>query len=157
MQNNVALLRSSVCANPQFSTCITVYPVGLSSENTTCWVISEDINLGDGHIRCGIDTIEVLMTTFASNYKARGSMLVRKLEDLVQEDVKVRHTQQCRFCTTTLPLQGSHMVNNVAFTFIIVHPLCHIHPAICVMIPLQVGSSSACFAVLSDQPNSDHA
>ena len=40
MQNNLAMIRSSLCSNPSLMDRITLYPVALGTSKQTCWTFS---------------------------------------------------------------------------------------------------------------------
>ncbi len=50
MPENQAIIYSSICANPHLAPFITLMPTALGAKNDTCFVIAEDINMGDGII-----------------------------------------------------------------------------------------------------------
>lgn len=51
LQDNLALLTASLCANPNLAPFITLLPFGLSATNDTCFIVASDGNLGDGFTR----------------------------------------------------------------------------------------------------------
>lgn len=89
LEDNIKLLKGSLCANPQLGASVTVFPLGLSSKNDTCFVVSGEGNVGDGFTKCGVQTAEEALAGFQQGYLLRGRMLVRRLDDLVQETVHV--------------------------------------------------------------------
>jgi hypothetical protein len=44
---------------------VTLYPIGLGSRNDSCFIVSEDINVGDGVTTCGVSTPEEARAKFA--------------------------------------------------------------------------------------------
>lgn len=89
LKDNLKLLRSTLCINPHLQQHITLFPLGLSSKNDTCWVVSDNNNVGDGFTMCGHNTSAEAQAAAQPGYSVRSSMLVRRLDDLLQEDVKV--------------------------------------------------------------------
>lgn len=87
MPSNVALLRHSLCANPNLSSRVALYGTGLGPQSSTCWVISDNGNVGDGHTVC--DEAEVKQRTTNTGYSVRGEMSVRRLDTILAEDVQV--------------------------------------------------------------------
>lgn len=58
LADNVRLVRASLCINPMLQHQVTLFPVGLSHKNDTCWLASGDTNVGDGFTMCGYNTSE---------------------------------------------------------------------------------------------------
>ncbi len=122
MPDNVALIHASMCANPQLAPSITLFPLGLGPDNTTCWVVAGDGNKGDGFAKCGPQTAQEAESFFSEGYHARGNMLVRKLDDLMHEDVKVGGSNLIAWQSlqrTNLAWPAMHGIGGVLLTILL--------------------------------------
>lgn len=86
MQQNVELMLASLCANPSFQHLAKLHQLGLGREDAKCLLFAGGDNVGDGHMSCGDD--EAMRFTDAG-YQQRGTMLVTRLDNVLDEDVKV--------------------------------------------------------------------
>ncbi|KAF6251798.1 S-adenosyl-L-methionine-dependent methyltransferase [Scenedesmus sp. NREL 46B-D3] len=87
MPANIALLRASLCANPRLAKTVALFGLALGSIEGTCYTVSDQINVGDGHTVCGEE--EVRKRTLNTGYTIRGTAAVRRLDSIVSEDVQV--------------------------------------------------------------------
>lgn len=88
MPRNVDLLKASICANVATRKNVQLYPYALGLKEQKCVVISDTKNQGDGHTRCG-NRAEDLAGFKAQGYEVRGEMNIRRLDDLLQGDIRV--------------------------------------------------------------------
>lgn len=110
LADNVRLIQASLCTNPVLQHQVTFFPLGLSAKNDTCWVIAGTGNLGDGFTMCGHNSSEQAQKAAQEGYTVRSSMMVRRLDDLVQEDIKVGFaSKECCCCEHGACLQQWHM------------------------------------------------
>jgi len=58
MKKNAAMLSVSLCANPELEKLVTLNVVGLADEKKTCIIVSGDINVADGILRCDLPNAE---------------------------------------------------------------------------------------------------
>jgi hypothetical protein len=98
------MLKGSLCANPELSAYVTLFPFGLSNKNDTCFVIAGDGNLGDGFTKCGVQTEKQALATFDKGYLVRGRMLVHRLDDMVQEPVHVSTASSAAAAAEAVPM-----------------------------------------------------
>ncbi|WIA43697.1 hypothetical protein OEZ86_010128 [Tetradesmus obliquus] len=87
MPSNIALLRHSLCANPHLRNRVGLFGTGLGAEADTCYVVSDHINVGDGHTVCGEE--QVRRRTDNTGYTIRGKTSVRRLDSILSEDIQV--------------------------------------------------------------------
>ncbi|WIA23238.1 hypothetical protein OEZ85_000010 [Tetradesmus obliquus] len=87
MPSNIALLRHSLCANPHLRNRVGLFGTGLGAEADTCYVVSDHINVGDGHTVCGEE--QVRKRTDNTGYTIRGKTSVRRLDSILSEDIQV--------------------------------------------------------------------
>lgn len=87
MPQNVQLLRRALCRNPQFANRVVIHPVGLSGKaRSGCRIIYSNINIGNGHLKCGNST-----TTHLERREADSIKLVRVDDILGQTLENHRH------------------------------------------------------------------
>jgi len=77
MEDNVLIMKASMCLNPKDSTRIQLIHTALGKEEDECVFYSGDNNVGDGHVACG-DNIEI-----PQRYHVRQTMHVRRLDDIM--------------------------------------------------------------------------
>uniref|UniRef100_A0A383V9J7 Methyltransferase FkbM domain-containing protein n=1 Tax=Tetradesmus obliquus TaxID=3088 RepID=A0A383V9J7_TETOB len=87
MPTNIALLRHSLCVNPRLAERVALFGTGLGSATDSCAIISDHINVGDGHTVCGAD--EIKRRTTDTGYTVRGEMSIRRLDSIIAEDIQV--------------------------------------------------------------------
>lgn len=85
MKQNLLLLRSSICRN-KLSETVTLVGVALGNSTGLCYTLSQTSNRGDGITACDEKTKQQLL---AEGCELRGHTLVRRMDDLWQEDVDV--------------------------------------------------------------------
>eukprot|EP00240_Pyramimonas_obovata_P005911 CAMPEP_0118931162 /NCGR_PEP_ID=MMETSP1169-20130426/7596_1 /TAXON_ID=36882 /ORGANISM="Pyramimonas obovata, Strain CCMP722" /LENGTH=337 /DNA_ID=CAMNT_0006873629 /DNA_START=203 /DNA_END=1216 /DNA_ORIENTATION=+ len=83
MALNRAIVRSSMCMNPEMAERIMLFPYGLG-EHATCTLISHKENVGDGHTKCGTEPPEL-----SNGYVDRGKIQVVPLVEVVNEQEKL--------------------------------------------------------------------
>ncbi|WIA23250.1 hypothetical protein OEZ85_000021 [Tetradesmus obliquus] len=88
MPTNIALLRHSLCANPRLAESVALFGTGLGPAADTCAIISDQINIGDGHTVCGAE--EIKRRTTNTGYTVRGEMSIRRMDSIIAEDVQVQ-------------------------------------------------------------------
>ena len=59
---------------------ITLYPYGLGVKKETCYLYSDNLNVGDGHVNCVKHESEVHLK---ENYDIRGKIEVKRLDDII--------------------------------------------------------------------------
>ncbi|GBF94364.1 hypothetical protein Rsub_06986 [Raphidocelis subcapitata] len=92
MSANIGLLRATLCANPWISERVALYGTGLGTERTSCVIISDSANVGDGHVTCGQDASKVLAhwkQKTGREYVARGEISIMRLDKLIDRDVQM--------------------------------------------------------------------
>ena len=52
MEENIKILRASLCDNPNLSQLVTFFPVGLGASKQTCNILIDKQNRGDGVVQC---------------------------------------------------------------------------------------------------------
>ncbi|WIA35984.1 hypothetical protein OEZ86_004361 [Tetradesmus obliquus] len=87
MPTNIALLRHSLCVNPRLAERVALFGTGLGSATDNCAIISDQINVGDGHTVCG--AAEIKRRTTNTGYTVRGLMSIRRLDTIIAEDIQV--------------------------------------------------------------------
>ncbi|KAI8477232.1 MAG: S-adenosyl-L-methionine-dependent methyltransferase [Monoraphidium minutum] len=109
MGNNVLLVRSSLCANPWLNERVALYATGLGTKRSTCSIISDAANRGDGHTICdkaraaaprraphpsappshnASDVIKQWKAETDRDYVVRGEMSVSRLDSIIDHDVQ---------------------------------------------------------------------
>eukprot|EP00959_Pyramimonas_sp_CCMP1952_P286232 5985523-Pyramimonas_sp.AAC.1 len=83
MALNRAIVRSSMCMNPEMAERIMLFPYGLG-EHAVCTLISHKENVGDGHTKCGSTP-----PAKQDGYVDRGKIQVVPLEDVINEQEKI--------------------------------------------------------------------
>ncbi|MEW5314348.1 MAG: hypothetical protein WDW38_005856 [Sanguina aurantia] len=89
MRSNINLIRSSLCRNASYLERVTLYPFGLGAKPDVCYIFSDDDNKGDGITLCGKANEAEAVKALHGTYNLRGVMAVRKLDDVLDRDVKV--------------------------------------------------------------------
>eukprot|EP00123_Amoebidium_parasiticum_P005158 comp16400_c0_seq1/m.14298 comp16400_c0_seq1/g.14298 ORF comp16400_c0_seq1/g.14298 comp16400_c0_seq1/m.14298 type:complete len:455 (-) comp16400_c0_seq1:62-1426(-) len=80
---NLRLIEYSVCLNPHFADQLTLYQYGLSEEDKTCYIISGDINIGDGHTVCSEEEKNAFLTHKQYVYRVRAESRFVRLDDIL--------------------------------------------------------------------------
>lgn len=58
MPRNVAALHQTLCWNPDLLKTLTVFPYGLAEEERGCLILSDSINVADGHVVCNQEELD---------------------------------------------------------------------------------------------------
>lgn len=95
MKENLDLLEASLKLDVNIrngiSERITIFKLALGVKDETCVIYSDDVNIGDGHVKCieGIDDLEKEKDEVAkhipADYSIREIIEVRRLDDVLQE------------------------------------------------------------------------
>jgi len=84
MQENIELFKKTLHLEENVksgvSDRITLYEYGLGAQEETCFVYSDDKNVGDGHIQCVEQESDVKLK---ANYSVRGRVPLKRLDDAV--------------------------------------------------------------------------
>jgi len=84
MQENIELFKQTLHLEENVksgvSDRITLYEYGLGAQEATCFVYSDDKNVGDGHIQCVEQESDVKLK---ANYSVRGRVPLKRLDDVV--------------------------------------------------------------------------
>lgn len=80
MPNNIALLKATLCKNPNLSKNIQIYPYALSSKNGTCHLYSAQRNHGDCHLICTEKENAIFKR---KGYVYRGDVIVKRAIDIL--------------------------------------------------------------------------
>jgi len=88
MKENLTLLKHtlSLASNRLIASRITLYEHGLGKSNDRCFIYSDMGNIGDGHVQCKPKESDIVME---DNYKMRGKVDIKRLDDVVQHDDKL--------------------------------------------------------------------
>ena len=86
--NNVALMRASLQAS-QLSNNVILHYDGLSATSGRCIIHSDNQNIGDGHMVCGLSNVEEMNAVVPSGYSIRQVMNSTRLDALVNQDIDV--------------------------------------------------------------------
>lgn len=92
MQTNANMIRNTLCRNPQLKNKVELHEVALGQKDQKCYIWSFDINTGDGSIYCGegLDSLKkFLVNNTIGSYTVKGEMQMRRLDDMLDEDIKV--------------------------------------------------------------------
>ena len=90
MATNQQLIRSSLCLNQKkVMPNVVLYPVALGPKREKCFTFSGVINRGDGVTMCGMRDEEEARRKVPAEYELRGSMQQFRLDDLLDEEVKL--------------------------------------------------------------------
>lgn len=85
MQENIDLIKSSLQQQENIdsgvSGRITLYEHGLGAKDDTCFLYSDNGNVGDGHVKCVEKESDLNME---DNYAVRGRVIVKRLDDVIQ-------------------------------------------------------------------------
>lgn len=79
---NLALMRATLCRNPDIAARVKIHPIGLGLAEDVCELISGEYNVGDGLTRCGAD----MELPVQAPYISRGRFNVKVLDQIVQAD-----------------------------------------------------------------------
>jgi len=83
MPSNVGMIKRSVCMGPNIASGVSkriqLFPYGLGPEEQSCFVISGNINEGDGLILCGEKESDI---NVPEDYSVRGKIVTKRLDDL---------------------------------------------------------------------------
>jgi len=82
MAPNLALQKTTICANPAFAKQVTIHPHGLGTSKQTCEMVAPKDNMGDGYTRCGAEGETSLPN---STLSVIGSFNVRRLDGVLKE------------------------------------------------------------------------
>jgi len=89
MTSNIDMIKRSLCTETNLesgvSGRVTLFPFGLGPKEESCFVISHDINEGDGHTLCGKSESEIKVP---SDYSIRGKIITKRLDDVVSSEGK---------------------------------------------------------------------
>jgi len=88
MPQNIRMLRGTLCANPEPAARVTLFDTGLSDEERECRIYSASYNLGDGVVDC-LQAQPSQAWYLTNNLVERGKMHLRRLDALLDEDVRV--------------------------------------------------------------------
>ena len=88
MCNNVALMRASLEAS-HLSDHVILHSDGLSATTGRCIIHSDNGNIGDGHMVCGLSTDEEMKAAVPAGYSIRQVMNSTRLDALVSQDIDV--------------------------------------------------------------------
>ena len=80
MQRNQQALYSSLCANPALMDRFTLFPLALGSSVRHCAVLSDGVNVNDGHVAC-TDNLRAQLQ--AAGYEVRSEVDVVRLDDFM--------------------------------------------------------------------------
>ncbi|KAI8464132.1 MAG: S-adenosyl-L-methionine-dependent methyltransferase [Monoraphidium minutum] len=92
MASNIALLRTSLCANPPLLDRVALYGTGLGTKRADCIMLSDVANRGNGFTECERTPEQAqayLRQRYNITFQVRGEMSVMRLDDLIDRDVQV--------------------------------------------------------------------
>lgn len=90
MAANQRLLRTALClSHPSIMQRMSLHAFGLGAAPTTCYLTASVHNRGDGIPICGAHNRSHAEQMVKPPYTLRGTMDVRRLDDVIQRDVKV--------------------------------------------------------------------
>ena len=85
MEENIQLIKKSLELKENIdsgvSDRITLYPYGLGIKEETCYLYSDNLNVGDGHVNCVEHESEVHLQ---ENYSIHGKIDVKRLDDIIK-------------------------------------------------------------------------
>jgi FkbM family methyltransferase len=79
---NIQLIKFSMCLNPGFSDRFTFFENGLSEDTKTCYVISDDQNIGDGTTACDEESKYRMLNSTNPKYRVRSQAQFLRLDDV---------------------------------------------------------------------------
>jgi FkbM family methyltransferase len=88
MKTNTQLLQSSLAAS-KLQKSVRLHHHGISSVRGKCILYSDNLNVGDGHMTCGISADANLSAVLPPNYSIREVIETKSLDALVQEPINV--------------------------------------------------------------------
>jgi len=84
MEENIKLLKKTlnrtVNIDSGVSARITLYEYGLGKKEETCFIFSDNFNVGDGHVKCVENEVDLEMQ---ANYTVRGRVPIKRLDDVI--------------------------------------------------------------------------
>ena len=87
MESNIKLFKNTLRLKKNIesgiSSRITLYEHGLGTKDETCFVYSDNENIGDGHIQCVEQESDLKMK---ANYSVRGRVPLKRLDDVVNTE-----------------------------------------------------------------------
>eukprot|EP00877_Chromochloris_zofingiensis_P011608 jgi/Chrzof1/6700/Cz19g06040.t1 len=92
MYTNQRLLRNTLCANPWLHARIALFATGLGDRNGLCYMLSSASNQGDGITECDKEELNHDLENHIKKnetYKVHGFISIRRLDDVIMEDVQV--------------------------------------------------------------------
>jgi FkbM family methyltransferase len=92
MQENIKLLKSTLKKKMNvengISDRITLYEHGLGAKEETCFLYSDDTNIGDGHVKCVEKESDLKMQ---ANYTLRERVPLKRLDDVINVNAEGMH------------------------------------------------------------------
>lgn len=78
MPRNQLAMYSSLCETPALLERVTLFPFALGDANAECSILSDDINVGDGHVVCDDDLRDAML---GRDYRERSRTRIVRLGD----------------------------------------------------------------------------
>lgn len=88
LPDNIRMLKATLCANKEIKDLVKFYPIGLGMKNQRCDVVAQHWNRGNGNVLCGRNGLQH-RTLETQDYAYRGEMEIRRLDDIMDMDVRV--------------------------------------------------------------------
>lgn len=83
IEQNARMLQLSLCVNPKLERRVTVMNVGLADRPQTCVVVSSDIDVSSGEVRCDLDSTNLQGVKTEPGLEVRGSVKVVTLDSVL--------------------------------------------------------------------------